>query len=431
MNTRGGNDRTNDLTNGRTNGRANGRADDRAQEILATLMGRPLVADPFPLYHELRTIDPVHREPNGMWYLTRFTDCDRVYRSPSFGHGDGQTHHAGEAGRRATLLSLMFSFDDPPTHTRKRGLVAEPFSASEAVAYRARTQQLVDQLLDPIDRGAEVDLDEVLSARLPVLVTCELLGIPDTDRDRCVGWVEMLTSSNQPVLTGDGAAKILADADEAADRAADYFTWLLRERVERPRDDIMSKLAPLALGGDRYTPDEIAATLILLMAAGFETTRYTITGGLLALAEHPDQWALARRQVRDRGGLSNDATEELLRHQGPIHGAIARTSRLDEDFGAAVVPAGEAVVAMVAAANRDPEVFDRPDEFDITRTGRRPLSFGAGLHFCLGAFLARDEIRLAVGGVLQRFDRLEVLEPTATKGSFNVRGPKGLRVRVH
>src|SRR5688572_13864830 len=133
---------------------------DRATEILATLMGRPLVADPFPLYHELCTIDPVHREPNGLWYLTRFTDCDRVYRSQSFGHGDGQTHHAGEAGRRATLLSLMFSFDDPPAHTRKRGMVAEPFSAAEATAYRARTQEFVDQLLDPIGPGDEVDLDD-------------------------------------------------------------------------------------------------------------------------------------------------------------------------------------------------------------------------------------------------------------------------------
>jgi cytochrome P450 len=402
----------------------------RTNEIMATLMGRPLVDDPFPLYHELRRADPVHREPNGIWYVTRFGDCDRVFRSPSFGHGDGQTHHMGEAGRRATLLSLMFSFDDPPTHTRKRGLVAEPFSAAESNAYRTRTHELVDLLLDPIERGQEIDLDVALSARLPVLVTCELLGIPEADRDNCVGWVEMLTSSNQPVLTGESAAQILADADEAADKAAEYFLWLLRERAERPTDDILSQLAPLALEGDRFTPDEIAATLVLLMAAGFETTRYTITGGLLALAQHPDQWDLARRQVRDEGGLSNDATEELLRHQGPIHGAIARTSQVDEDFGDAVIPAGEAVVAMVAAANRDPSVFDRPDELDVTRTGRRPLSFGAGLHFCLGAFLARDEIRLAVGGVLRRFDKLELLEPPATKGSFNVRGPKGLRVKV-
>jgi cytochrome P450 len=240
----------------------------------------------------------------------------------------------------------------------------------------------------------------------------------------------MLTSSNQPVLTGADADRILADADMAADHAAEYFVWLLQQRAEDPHDDILSALAPLALAGDQYTSDEIAATLILLMAAGFETTRYTITGGLIALAEHNDQWSRARRQVLVDGELSNDATEELLRHQGPIHGAIARTSTVDEHFGDVVVPAGEAVVAMVAAANRDPEVYARPDELDLTRTERRPLSFGAGLHYCLGAFLARDEIKLAISGVLARFERLELLEPVATKGSFNVRGPKGLRARV-
>ena len=404
---------------------------ERATDIFATLMGRPLVDDPFPLYDELRRIDPVHREPNGMWYLTRFADCDRVYRSTEFGHSDGDTHFVGTPGRRATLLSLMFSFDDPPVHTRRRGLVAEPFTAAETANYRPRTQALVDELLDPIEPGAEVDLDVVLSARLPVLVTCDLLGIPAADRDRCVGWVEMLTSSNQPVLTGDEAQKILADADAAADHAAEYFLWLLRQRADEPQDDILSRLAPLALAGNQFTSDEIAATLLLLMAAGFETTRYTITGGLIALTEHRDQWAIARRQVLVDGALSNDAIEELLRHQGPIHGAIARTSKVDEHFGDLTVPAGEAVVSMVAAANRDPALFDRPHELDVTRTGRRPLSFGAGLHFCLGAFLARDEIKLAIGGVLARFERLELLEPTATKGSFNVRGPKGLRARVH
>ena len=405
---------------------------DRATEILATLMGRPLVADPFPLYHELREIEPVHREPNGIWYLTRLADCDRLLRSANFGHDDGDTHFAATvAGRRATLLALMFAFDDPPEHTRKRGLVAEPFSAAASAAYRPRVQALVDELLDPIASGAEVDLDAMLSARLPVLVTCELLGIPEADRDRCVGWVEMLTSSNQPVLMGDDAQRILADADAAADLAAEYFSSLLRQRSEAPRDDILSALAPVALAADEFTADEIAATLILLMAAGFETTRYTISGGLIALAESADQWAIARHQVLVDGELSNEATEELLRHQGPIHGSLARSSKVDEDFGGVTVPAGEPVVAMVAAGNRDPTVYERPDALDITRTGRRPLTFGAGLHYCLGAFLARDEIKLAVGGVLARFDRLELLGPTGTKGSFNVRGPKGLRARVY
>lgn len=404
----------------------------RANLIFAELFGRPLVADPFPLYAELRELAPVHREPNGMWYLTRFADCERVLRSPGFGHG-GQVHHAGSgsSGHRERLLSLMFSFDDPPEHTRKRGLVAAPFTVAATSRYRSRVKELVDELLDPIDVGDEVDLDELLSARLPVLVTCELLGIPAADRDKCVQWVEQLTSSNQPVLTGPDSARILEDADRAAADAAEYFVELIHERATNPRDDILSELAPHAVEDGRHTSDEIAATLMLLLAAGFETTRYTITGGLHALAESPEQWALARAQVRDGGVISSDVHEELLRHQGPIHGALARRSATPEVFDGVEVPAGEAVVPMLAAANRDPRTFTDPERLDIKRVGGWPLSFGAGAHYCLGVWLARDEITLAVSGVVERFAGVEVLAPPAMKGSFNVRGPKALRVRTH
>ena len=401
----------------------------RAHEIIGVLMGRPLVADPYPLYEELREIAPVHREPNGLWYLTRYADCERVLRAASFGHG-GEAHHAGAAGRRQQLLSLMFSYDDPPEHTRKRALVAPPFSAAATARHRPRVAELVDELLDPIATGVEVDLDDAVSARLPVLVTCELLGIPPEDRDRCIGWIELLTSSNQPVLTGPGSEQMLEDADTAADDAASYFLQLLHRRAADPRDDILSELAPLALEAGQYTPDEIAATVLLLMAAGFETTRYTITGGLLALAQRPEQWRLAREQVQRHGALDANAFEELLRHQGPIHGALARRSTSVETLDDIEIPAGEGVVAMLAAANRDPLVYDRPDALDLAREERRPLSFGAGVHYCLGASLARDEILLTVGAVVARFDGLEVLEAPATKGSFNVRGPKGLRVRT-
>ena len=404
----------------------------RANQILAELFGRPLVADPFPLYAELRELDPVHREPNGMWYLTRFADCERVLRSPSFGHG-GQVRHAGSgtSGRREKLLSLMFSFDDPPEHTRKRGLVAAPFTVAATSRYRSRVKELVDDLLDPLGVGDEVDLDVALSARLPVLVTCELLGIPAVDRDKCVEWVERLTSSNQPVLTGPESAQILEDADRAASDAADYFVELIHERAANPQGDILSELAPLALEEGQYSSDEIASTLLLLMAAGFETTRYTITGGLHALAESPEQWTMARQQVRADGLISSDMYEELLRHQGPIHGALARRSAAPEVFDGVEIPAGEAVVPMLASANRDPRTFADPERLDITRPGGRPLSFGAGAHYCLGVWVARDEIILAVSGVVERFAGLEVLEPPAIKGSFNVRGPKGLRVRTH
>jgi cytochrome P450 len=323
----------------------------------------------------------------------------------------------------------MFSFDDPPEHTRKRGLVSAPFSAAATARLRPRIRSLVEEFLAPLEPGEVLDIDEALSARLPVVVTCEMLGIPDADRNRCVDWVERLTSSNQPVLTGTEASTIAAKADRAADEAAEYFLDLVHERAAHPRDDVLSQLAPLALSDGAFSPDEIVATLVLLMAAGFETTRYTITGGLQTLVEHPDQWQAAAADLVD-GSLSDDAFEELLRHQGPIHGALGRRSAEAERFDDIDIPPGEAVVAMLAAANRDPAVFGDPDRLDVRRRGRRPLSFGAGPHYCLGAPLARDEIVLAVGGVLSRVGGLEILEPPVPKGSFNVRGPKGLLVRA-
>lgn len=390
-------------------------------------MGRPLVDDPFPLYQQLRAQAPVHREPNGLWYLSRFADCERVLRSPGFGHGPSG-HAPAAAGRRMEILSRMFSFDDPPEHTRKRGLVTAPFTASATASYRPRLTALVDELLASVRAGVEVDIDAVVSAKLPVVVTSELIGIPPADHERCAQWVDRMTSSNQLVLTGEEGERILAEADVAAGALADYFTDLMAARRDEPRDDILSHLASVAATDPRVSTDDVVATLVLLLAAGFETTRYTITGGLLALAERPDQWSIARAQARE-GELTNDAVEELLRHQGPIHASLARHTDAPTSFGDVTVPAGEPVVLLLAAANRDPEVFADPDRLDLTRAGQRPLSFGAGAHYCLGAFLARDEIRFAIGEIVRRFAGLEVVEHPVPKGSFNVRGPKSLRVK--
>jgi cytochrome P450 len=392
-------------------------------------MGRPLVADPFPLYEELRRTDPVHREENGVWYLTRYDDFERVMKSTAFGHGG--EHDAPMGGRggdgeslTTSLVSLMFSHDDPPEHTRKRGRVSAVFSPAAIDTYAHRIDGLVGSLVDDFADETDVDLDARLSARLPVLVTCEFLGIPDADQQRCAAWVEAITSSNQPVVPRE----LRALADKAAEDAYGYFAGLLKLREMRPRQDMISLLA--RGGSDPDAVREAVATLVLIMAAGFETTRYTITGGISELARRPDQWRRAQAQVAEGGKVSDDTVEELLRHQGPIHGAIPRVSRRPEEFGDRVIPAGEPVVAMVAAANRDPDVFDAPDRVDIDRTGRRPLSFGAGIHYCLGASLAKHEIRDAVSAVVRRFPRLQVKEVAAPKGSFNVRGPSRLRVSL-
>jgi cytochrome P450 len=396
----------------------------RAEELIAQLMGRPLVADPFPLYRELREIDPVHREDNGVWYLTRYADCERVLRSNEFGHdgmGDRLVREAGDS-LSMKVVALMFSHDDPPEHTRKRSRVAGVFSPKVIDGYGQTVAALLRSLVDELDGEDQVDLDQRLSARLPVLVTCEFLGIPDQDQGECVGWVEAITSSNQPVVPAD----LRARADEAAAAACGYFAELLQLRARHPRDDLISELAR----GGLQDIEEAVATVVLLMAAGFETTRYTISGGIAELANRPVQWARARKQAEEHGLITGDTVEELLRHQGPIHGAIPRLSRQPQAFGDTVIPAGELVVAMVAAGNRDPSVFANPDDLDVEQLGRRPLALGAGIHYCVGAALAKQEISHAVSAVLTEFPHLEVLEQSSIKGSFNVRGPGGLLVSL-
>jgi cytochrome P450 len=220
--------------------------------------------------------------------------------------------------------------------------------------------------------------------------------------------------------------QLRARADEAAGAACEYFADLLKLRQRAPRQDIISELAR----GGLQDIQEAVATVVLLMAAGFETTRYTISGGIAELARRPAQWSRATKQVDEYGLISGDTVEELLRHQGPIHGAIPRLSRQPQAFGQVVIPPGELVVAMVAAGNRDPSVFANPDDLDVDQPGRRPLSLGAGMHYCLGAALAKQEISHAVSAVLTEFPHLEVLEPPSLKGSFNVRGPGGLLVSL-
>lgn len=395
-----------------------------AHELIAQLMGRPLVDDPFPLYAQLRHLAPVHREADGFWYLTRHRDCEALFRSARFGHHGYHGHHGHEAARsdaaRAQLVGRMFSFVDPPSHTAKRAVFAAPFTVAASESYKPVIEAKVARLLDDAGRGGRLDVDAIASG-LPVQVTCELLGIPAADHERCVAWVEAMTSVNQPVPVSE----LEAHANAAAVATIEYFGELLAQRRLDPQPDMLTHVAqhPTAM-----PDDERIANIVMLMAAGFETTRYTIAGGIIALIEHPEQLAAARVQIERRGLLTDATIEELLRHQGPIHAALPRRSLGDERFGDVVIPKGEPVVAMVAAANRDPHAYPEPDRLDLERVGPRPLAFGHGPHYCLGAFLAKHEINIAVSRLLQRFDSLGPVIASSVKGSFNVRGATGVMV---
>jgi cytochrome P450 len=389
-------------------------------EIVPRLLGRPLVDDPFPLYDELRAASPARREPSGMWFLTGYAPCDAWLRDPRVRPDAG--HAAAGSGPRAQLLADMFSFDEGGDHARKRGVVAAAFTAAAGAARRHDIDATVERLLDGLD--GEVDLDDSFAAALPVEVTSDLLGLPTALRAHCLAWVEAMTSANQPGT--------MADLAHAADVAAVSMLEVGDDLLARAPRDGQGVLSLIAAAQDAgiIDLDEAIATIVLVMAAGFDTTRYTIVGVIDHLTRDADAWERARSLALAPGGLPDNAVEEMLRHQGPIHGALARVAHTDVALGDVVIPAGEPVVAMVAAANRDPAVFTDPHALVLDRRAKRSLSFGAGPHHCLGAFLARDEIAAAVGGLLRRQPTLEVLAPPQPRGSFNVRGPRGLTVRL-
>lgn len=394
----------------------------------AALMGRPLVADPFALYDEIRRLAPVHREPNGIWYLTRHADCEALLRSPRFGHqGTHTATHAPIDSPRARLLSKMFSFDDPPVHTRKRALFAPPFTAKASEAYPPVIRRIVGELLDEaVPPGAtRVDIDAIAAA-LPVRVTCELLGIPAADRAQCIDWVDALTSANQPIPLHE----IEARANAAVDQTVVYFGDLLARRRREPTTDLLSTVAAATAGADWLDADDIVANVIMLMAAGFETIRYTIAGGVVELAKDSSALASAHAQIERNGELDDLAVEEILRRCGPIHAALGRRSNVDEVVAGITIPAGEAVMAMVAAANHDPAAYEEPYRLDLSRSAARPLAFGHGPHYCLGAILAKQQINLALTGLLTRLPSLGEVEQTSAKGSFNVRGTTGVVLRL-
>jgi cytochrome P450 len=365
-----------------------------------------LVTDPYPIYQQLREADPVHLSPMGAWVLTRHADVSAVLRDPRF----------GRAGYQDLLLTILgpgpmqhsFSqwmlFVDPPDHTRLRTLVSQAFTPRVIEALRPHIQQLVDRLLDNVEDSHSMDLMAQLAYPLPVMVICEMLGVPDQDRDRFHDWsfalalaLDIATVTPAIVEAGNAAAVGLTD----------YFHDLVRERRRAPREgDLLSGLIAAEEQGDRLTEDELLATCVLLFFAGHETTVNLIGNGVLALLQHPDECS----RLRDDPGLIASAIEELLRFDGPVQ----RTGRVltqDVSLGGKTLPAGARVVAVIGSANRDPARFPDPDRLNLSRADNRHLAFGAGLHYCLGASLARAEAQLAVNTLLRR---LPVIGPNGT-----------------
>jgi cytochrome P450 len=388
-------------------------------------MDPEFLADPYPTYHRLRTEDPVHYSPLGFWVLTRYEDVSAVLRDPRFIKEPLAALVAARFGAevpRGVGLSMLDR--DPPDHTRLRSLVSTAFTPRVVEGLRPRIQQIVDGLITRAQAAGSMDVIEEFAYPIPVNVICEMLGVPVEDHERFKGWsLDIARGLDSIWLPQD--SEVPRRSAAARHAISDYFRGLIAERRASPRGDLLSALITAEEAGDKLNEEELLATCILLLIAGHETTVNLIGNGVLALLRHPGEL----RRLRETPGLITSAVEELLRYDGPVQ-RTARVASADATIGGRTIRKGEMVMPFIGAADRDPAQFPDPDRLDLTRSDNRHIAFGWGIHFCLGAPLARVEGQIALDMLVRRLPRLELVTGSPEyRQSLTLRGLKTLPVK--
>ena len=382
------------------------------------------VQDPYPLYAALRSRSPVHRSTLlNAWLFTRHADVDAILRDHRRFASDPRKGTLSP--RQRALLppadELPMLALDPPDHTRLRALVNKAFTQRAVSAQEPRIRAILGALLDDIANPAAFDLVQAVARPLPVMVIAEMLGVPLEDRGRFRVWSALRARMLEPTITPRERA-----AGVAAGKAFDaWFRPLIKQRLAVPRDDIVSALVLAQDEGGRLGERETLNMLRLLMIAGNETTTSLIGNGMLALVRNPDQL----QRLRDDPGLIPAAVEELLRFDSPVQTDFRR-ALADCEVNGFALGKRDNVVLSLGAANRDPKVFENPDRLDVGRDQGSHLSFGRGIHHCLGAALARLEGRIVLEMLLDRFSRISLLDPRPRyREGVVLRGLESLMVR--
>ena len=379
------------------------------------------IADPYPFYHRLREAAPVFKTEQGFWLLTRYDDVAFSLRDKRFGKDfAGNIHRRYGVDRMnepviANLAKTMLVLD-PPDHTRLRSLVTKAFTARRVADMRPRIRKLVDQQLDRVAGKGAMDVIRDLAHRLPVIVICDMLGIPEEHRDA------FLVGSNVSGRVLDPVPMTREELDQAnigTQMGNNYFDQLCELRRKDPQDDLTTELVRAEEAGDRLSTEELRANIGLLFGAGHETTTNLIGNGLLALHRAPEQW----QRIKEDPGLIPNAVEELLRFDSSVQ-MTGRVTNTEVEVGGVTLPAGESVITLLGAANRDPAHYADPDKLDVGRQNVRPMSFGGGIHHCLGAQLARLEAELVFTALVERLPTLELPEKAtpAWRRTFTLRG---------
>jgi cytochrome P450 len=384
------------------------------------------IRNPYPHYERMRAADPIHLTQHGMYVASRHADIAVVLRDKRFGKDYPERikrRYGPDVMKEPVFRNFALTMlqQDPPDHTRLRGLVVKAFTARRVEDMRPQIQRIVDENLDRIIPQGKMDLIEDFAYRLPVTVICDMLGIPMEHREMFYTGARNSGRILEPVPMTPEEIK-QSNAGQAMIKM--YFDQLFDLRRKSPGDDLTTQLLQAEEAGDKLSNDELYANIILLFGAGHETTVNLIGNGLLALFRHPDQLAL----LKARPELIVNAIEEFLRYDSSVQ-MTGRAALEDFELGGKLIPRGENVLCLLGSANHDPSIYpDHPDRLDITRPNVKPLSFGGGIHFCLGAQLARIEAEIAINTLLRRLPdlRLDDAENPEWRPSFVLRGLKRL-----
>jgi pimeloyl-[acyl-carrier protein] synthase len=394
---------------------------------LYQLLDPEVLANPYPLYHRLRADDPVHWDPFlHAWVVTRYADVVRVLHDFSADRTPGpeKLTAMGLSGLNpiAQVMVKQMLFMDAPAHTRLRALAASAFTPHRVEVLRTHIQEIADGLLDAIEAKGSMDLIADFAAPLPAIVTAEMLGVPVKDSEQLKAWsadfAEMLGNFQH---NPDRVPRVLRSLEDMTA----YFRAAIAEQSTRPQEGLIHSLATAEIQGDRLSEEEVIANCIVTMVGGQETTTNLIGNGMLSLLRNPEQLAKLRADL----SLIPSAVEELLRYESPSQ-HTARLAPEDTELGGKQIRKRQAVIAVMAAGNRDPERFPDPDRLDITRTDNRHLAFGWAAHFCFGAPLARIEGQIAFATILRRMPFL-ALEPgpLVWRANLGLRGLIALPIR--
>lgn len=385
------------------------------------------VADPYPQLAELRKIGkPIWHEETGMFLAARYKDANAVLRNRSLGRIFSPRAPESEWETFNYLHADSILDSEPPKHTRLRSLVMKAFNPKRIEELRPNIERITNHLLENIQQkindGGEFDLIADYAEPLPVMVIAELLGFPEEDEHLLRPWSQAIVKMYEPAPTEQQKA----DARKASNEFASYVHSLMVQRQKNPGSDLISELAIVEEQGETLSAHELIATCVLLLNAGHEASVNGFGNGLVAALSNEEQWKKLISKVDE---MTDTAVDEFLRFDAPLH-LFERTATEEVEIGGVIIRPGQKIAALLGSANRDEEIFESADQLDLMRSPNPHIGFGAGIHFCIGAPLARQEMQISLPALLHRFPKLELAQTPLRRPTFVLRGYEKVMVRA-